>query len=652
MKKRFEFHGDDSAKFWEIERKGAVVHVRYGRVGTDGRVSEKTTASPAEAKKHAEKQIASKLKKGYRPVGEGQPSAPAKKTAKTPTDDTAASEIAVAVDAWRAFADELKKNARFEVKSRFGKPIGERALARIRKAWARHTLPAPMVEFLRVVDGFDFEVREADREARVFLNELGQDPPEHHFWGSKRHAEGPPDLLFGDLEPRPFLVLDEPAPEWCYGFLMLGELAENPRVSYHAAAEESVETTDDLAGYLESSLAATRAAVTQAERLLIEREGGAQAPEPAPPAGRSEGLFVLADLSTHDLDGRGKERLKKSRDPATVQALEVQIKDANRPFDLALLHGFTALEQLTVAGAPQSIELSPLKSQKKLSELALWMGMTLSSDGQRCLPDLAEVELASVRTVRLWDVGRLPDWSALRAFPNAREVEVTLRDDSNEITSLDVWPEAERISISGVGEAVQLSSAARLPKKLQRLALNSLGLAEMPSPEGGAALLELDLEWNSIAGTIDWSTSLPELTTLDLRHNQIEAIAALRGLPKLTKLVLDDNLVAHLGGLEALTALQSLSMRKNRLTTIESLATLRDLETLDLADNEIPVIAGLDDLEKLRTLDLSGNPLTDLDGLAGVAEGCVVRLAKCGLSSKQKRAVKKQHGERLELDLG
>ena len=188
MKKRFEFHGDTS-KFWEIECKGAVVHVLYGRLGTKGRVSEKTTASPAAARKHAEKLIATKLKKGYQPVGDAQTVA---STPKEAAPAAGASELASAVDAWRAFAAEMEKNPLFAVKCRFGEPITDRALARVRKAWAGHTLPTSMVDFLRVVDGFDMEVREADPEARVFLNKMEQDPPAHHFWGSKLHAEGPP----------------------------------------------------------------------------------------------------------------------------------------------------------------------------------------------------------------------------------------------------------------------------------------------------------------------------------------------------------------------------------------------------------------------------------------------------------------------------
>jgi predicted DNA-binding WGR domain protein len=34
--RRFEFHDDRSHKFWEIERDGAVVTTRWGRIGAAG----------------------------------------------------------------------------------------------------------------------------------------------------------------------------------------------------------------------------------------------------------------------------------------------------------------------------------------------------------------------------------------------------------------------------------------------------------------------------------------------------------------------------------------------------------------------------------------------------------------------------------------
>ncbi|MDP7147933.1 MAG: WGR domain-containing protein [Nitrospinaceae bacterium] len=40
--------------------------MRYGKLGTDGQTSVKELSMPAEAKAHAEKQAAGKVKKGYK----------------------------------------------------------------------------------------------------------------------------------------------------------------------------------------------------------------------------------------------------------------------------------------------------------------------------------------------------------------------------------------------------------------------------------------------------------------------------------------------------------------------------------------------------------------------------------------------------------
>ena len=67
-KRRFEFVGGNSYKFWEIEITGNEVVVCFGRIGTDGQQQSKQFDDAAQAAKHAEKQIASKLKKGYAEV--------------------------------------------------------------------------------------------------------------------------------------------------------------------------------------------------------------------------------------------------------------------------------------------------------------------------------------------------------------------------------------------------------------------------------------------------------------------------------------------------------------------------------------------------------------------------------------------------------
>lgn len=61
----FEYSDEKSYKFWEITLQEQAFTVRYGRIGTDGRINEKTFDSVEETRKNAIKVTKSKLGKGY-----------------------------------------------------------------------------------------------------------------------------------------------------------------------------------------------------------------------------------------------------------------------------------------------------------------------------------------------------------------------------------------------------------------------------------------------------------------------------------------------------------------------------------------------------------------------------------------------------------
>lgn len=61
----FELKDDKSAKFWEIDRAGVEVTVRYGRIGASGRTSVKSFSDESKAEAHAAKLIEQKTAKGY-----------------------------------------------------------------------------------------------------------------------------------------------------------------------------------------------------------------------------------------------------------------------------------------------------------------------------------------------------------------------------------------------------------------------------------------------------------------------------------------------------------------------------------------------------------------------------------------------------------
>ena len=65
MKRRFEYVGGSSAKYWTVQTEGCNVIVRFGRIGTPGQTQTKTLPVPIAAERHAEKLVGQKMAKGY-----------------------------------------------------------------------------------------------------------------------------------------------------------------------------------------------------------------------------------------------------------------------------------------------------------------------------------------------------------------------------------------------------------------------------------------------------------------------------------------------------------------------------------------------------------------------------------------------------------
>ena len=81
-RRRFEYVGGGSDKFWEIEVRGTEVTVRFGRRGTNGQTQTKSFPHQAAAHEHADKLVQQKIAKGYEPVGQAPatPDADARKS--------------------------------------------------------------------------------------------------------------------------------------------------------------------------------------------------------------------------------------------------------------------------------------------------------------------------------------------------------------------------------------------------------------------------------------------------------------------------------------------------------------------------------------------------------------------------------------------
>jgi predicted DNA-binding WGR domain protein len=71
--KTFIYHDEKSHKFWAIDQQGNELHLRWGKVGTNGQSQIKTFADTAAASKAGQKLINEKTRKGYVEEGEATP---------------------------------------------------------------------------------------------------------------------------------------------------------------------------------------------------------------------------------------------------------------------------------------------------------------------------------------------------------------------------------------------------------------------------------------------------------------------------------------------------------------------------------------------------------------------------------------------------
>jgi DNA ligase-1 len=93
--RRFEYRDQKSNKFWEIEQDGVELIARWGRIGTTGQSGRKRYASEAKAAAELDKQVRSKLDKGYVELVEEKPAAK-KPAAKKATAKKATAKKATA----------------------------------------------------------------------------------------------------------------------------------------------------------------------------------------------------------------------------------------------------------------------------------------------------------------------------------------------------------------------------------------------------------------------------------------------------------------------------------------------------------------------------------------------------------------------------
>ncbi|MFK8004316.1 MAG: WGR and DUF4132 domain-containing protein [Polyangiales bacterium] len=140
--RRFELSDGKSNKFWSVKRKGAVVTVSYGRIGTDGQTKDKAHADGDAAETAMEKLVASKTKKGYVEVGAEAANKSVSKAKKAAPKKSATKRVVPTESLLAASGARPKSSPVFDV-APLRKPIA---------SWMRKEKPS--TKYLRKPDDF------------------------------------------------------------------------------------------------------------------------------------------------------------------------------------------------------------------------------------------------------------------------------------------------------------------------------------------------------------------------------------------------------------------------------------------------------------------------------------------------------------------
>lgn len=152
--RRWEYVEGSASKFWETGANGAVVTVRYGRCGSEGRTQTKEFGSAEAADAHVIRSIAEKERKGYREVGpSASPPSAGRADAPTGTEPSRAAEDQGALPdedsfvmpaGWRRVLHP-RRGGMVRTPARAQQPQLDAVEARIteEKAWIQEFLDAP-----------------------------------------------------------------------------------------------------------------------------------------------------------------------------------------------------------------------------------------------------------------------------------------------------------------------------------------------------------------------------------------------------------------------------------------------------------------------------------------------------------------------------
>jgi Leucine-rich repeat (LRR) protein len=125
-------------------------------------------------------------------------------------------------------------------------------------------------------------------------------------------------------------------------------------------------------------------------------------------------------------------------------------------------------------------------------------------------------------------------------------------------------------------------------------------------------LTELDLGSQNLTNAdIAPLRFMTNLTTLNLRVNNITDISPLRGLTRLTWLNLFNNNITDISALSGMTNMETLFLSENPIINISALSNMTRLNRLMAYSCNISDVTALRGLTSLRDLNLSGNSISE-----------------------------------------
>lgn len=269
--------------------------------------------------------------------------------------------------------------------------------------------------------------------------------------------------------------------------------------------------------------------------------------------------------------------------------------------DLSWLADFPQMEEISIEGMTDEIDLTPLAGLTNLTRLTIYQNNNFSAT----VSDLSP--LAGMTRMRRLSLGISFDVTDLSPLAGMTQLE-----------DLQLYGNSSNGSKSGITD---LSGLANMTS-LTGLRLDIGDVRDFSPLAGLTSLNELRIYGDYIVEDMSFLQGLTELRALYLGGGSggepvLKDLTALSGLTKLTDLQLNVP-VASLHGLESLTGLRTLQMygSNSTYTDVDALAGLTQMMTLYLPyrsynyDNPLPPVNldGLKNLTKLQTLDINCDP--------------------------------------------